>query len=238
MIALLQADTPFPDPARALRQPNGLLAAGADLSPQRLLAGYRRGIFPWYSEGEPILWWSPDPRMVLRPAGFQPGRSLRKVLRNRDYEVRVDHDFAQVIAACAAPREGAAGTWISPAMIDAYRELHRLGHAHSFETWVDGRLAGGLYGVAVGGVFFGESMFSRVPDGSKIAFCHLVARLRLHGFELLDCQMHTDHLERLGARLMARREFLAEVQRLADAPGPPGRWTLDPLAARDRPWSG
>lgn len=236
MIALLGPDSPFPAVSRALQEPNGLLAAGADLTPARLLDAYRHGIFPWFSEHEPVLWWSPDPRMVLYPGEFQPGRTFRRVLRNRDYEVRVDHDFAATIRACAAPREGANGTWINPQMIAAYQQLHLLGHAHSFETWIDGALVGGLYGVAVGRMFFGESMFSRVADGSKIAFAHLVAQLRAMDFELLDCQMHTDHLERLGARPIARSEFLRLVTRLTAVASPVGAWTLASGAARDRPW--
>ncbi|MDE3012369.1 MAG: leucyl/phenylalanyl-tRNA--protein transferase [Pseudomonadota bacterium] len=236
MITLLGPETPFPPATQALQQPNGLLAAGADLSPARLLNAYRQGIFPWFSEGEPVLWWCPDPRMVLYPAEFQPGRSLRKVLRNRDYLVQVDHDFAATIRACAAPRAGAPGTWISRHMIAAYEALHALGHAHSVETWMDGQLVGGLYGVAVDGVFFGESMFSLVTDASKIAFAHLVAQLRLSGFGLLDCQMHTGHLERLGARQIPRQLFLAELKRLCAQPRAPGRWTLAADAARDLPW--
>ena len=236
MITLLGPDSPFPNPARALHDPNGLLAAGANLAPARLLDAYRQGIFPWFSEHEPVLWWSPDPRMVLFPAEFQPGRTFRRVLRNRDYEVRVDHDFGAAIRACAEPRDGSGGTWINPAMIAAYERLHSLGHAHSFETWIDGALVGGLYGVAVGRMFFGESMFSRVADGSKIAFAHLVAHLRLSDFELLDCQMHTEHLERLGARQIPRTEFLRLVTRLTAEARPPGRWTLAAGAERDRPW--
>ena len=236
MITLLGPRSPFPPAARALHEPNGLLAAGGDLSPERLLDADRHGIFPWFSEVEPVLWWSPDPRMVLYPAEFQPGRTFRRVLRNRAYQVRVDHDFAATIRACAAPREGAGGTWINSRMIAAYQHLHELGHAHSFETWIDDRLVGGLYGVAVGKVFFGESMFSWAADGSKIAFAHLVAHLQLHGFGLLDCQMHTEHLQRLGARQIPRVEFLREVARLSAAPLLPGHWTLAPEAERDRPW--
>ena len=238
MIALLGPDTPFPPVSRALHEPNGLLAAGADLRPGRLLDAYRRGIFPWFSEGEPVLWWSPDPRMVLYPREFQPGRSLRKVLRNRTYEVRLDHDFGAVIRACAGPRAGASATWISTAMMAAYETLHALGHAHSFETWVDGELVGGLYGVAVGQVFYGESMFSRIADASKIAFCHLVAQLRLTGFHLLDCQMHTEHLQRLGARQVPRSQFVREVAQLTRGDLTPGPWRLAEGASRDLPWTG
>jgi leucyl/phenylalanyl-tRNA--protein transferase len=236
LITLLGPETPFPHATRALHDPNGLLAAGANLSPARLLEAYRHGIFPWFGEDEPILWWSPDPRMVLYPREFQPGRSLRKVLRNRTYEVRVDCDFAAVIRACAGPRAGASGTWINEQMITAYEAMHRLGHAHSFETWIGGRLVGGLYGVAVGSVFFGESMFSRENDASKIAFSHLVAHLRLSGFGLLDCQMHTDHLERLGARPIPRADFLREIALCTREADQPGRWSLIEAAERDLPW--
>ncbi len=236
MIPVLGPDTPFPDPNKALHDPNGLLAAGGDLSPGRLLDAYRRGIFPWFSEGEPILWWSPSQRMVMYPGEFHPGRSLRKVLRNKDYEVRVDTAFDRVVRACAEPRSSQSGTWINHDMQRAYGLLHNVGHAHSFETWMGGQLVGGLYGVALGGIFYGESMFSRATDGSKIAFAHLCAHLHLEGFELIDCQMYTSHLERLGARELPRREFLQEVQRLAGKPHAGGLWTLNPAAIRDLPW--
>ncbi|HUL92834.1 MAG TPA: leucyl/phenylalanyl-tRNA--protein transferase [Burkholderiales bacterium] len=225
MIPWLEKDAPFPPLRSALKEPNGLLAAGGDLSPERLLEGYRRGIFPWYSEGDPILWWSPDPRMVLFPAEFRISRSLAKVLRNRRYETRFDSVFADVIAGCAAPREGAPGTWISDAMIDAYLKLHRLGHAHSVETWIDGGLAGGLYGVAIGRVFFGESMFSRVRDASKIALAALVAQLKAREFGLIDCQMHTHHLETLGAREIPRARFSRLLEELVHYPRSPGTWS-------------
>ena len=238
MITLLQANTPFPSPHLALHEPNGLLAVGATLSPRRLLDAYGKGIFPWFSEGEPILWWSPDPRMVLYPWEFSPAHSLRKVLRNKDYEVRVDTAFEDVLRACSAPRAGQQGTWINEAMIQAYLTLHRSGHAHSFETWSGGALVGGLYGVALGGAFFGESMFSRQTDASKIAFCHLVAHLQLNAFRLLDCQMHTSHLASLGAREVTREEFLASLARCIRLPNRIGTWTLHPSAARDLPWSG
>src|SRR5438309_5718229 len=188
MIPWLERDTPFPPVQSALKDPNGLLAAGADLSAERLLEAYRHGIFPWFSEGDPILWWSPDPRMILFPAELKISRSLGKVLRNRSYETRFDSAFDEVLAGCAAPRKGAPGTWISDAMIEAYRSLQRLGYAHSVETWIDGKLAGGLYGVAMGRVFFGESMFSRARDASKIALAALVAHLESAGFGLIDCQ--------------------------------------------------
>jgi leucyl/phenylalanyl-tRNA--protein transferase len=225
MIPWMERGTPFPPIRAALRHPNGLLAAGGDLSPQRLLEGYRLGIFPWFSEGDPILWWSPDPRMVLFPGELRISRSFAKVLRNRSYETRFDFAFDQVMAGCAAPRKSEAGTWITGEMLEAYRELHRLGYAHSVETWVDGALAGGLYGVAVGGVFFGESMFSLARDASKIALASLVAHLHSAGFGLIDCQMRTQHLETLGAREIPRRRFSRLLSELIHYPRPPGSWS-------------
>jgi leucyl/phenylalanyl-tRNA--protein transferase len=230
MIPWLDKDAPFPPLRRALREPNGLLAAGGDLSPERLLEGYRRGIFPWFSEGDPILWWSPDPRMVLFPAELKISRSLSKTLRNRSYQVRFDSAFNEVIASCAAPREGVSGTWISDAMIEAYLELHRLGHAHSVETWIGDELAGGLYGVAIGGVFFGESMYSRGRDASKIALAALVARVKAEGFGLIDCQMHTRHLETLGAREIPRARFSRLLEELIHYPRSPGMWSGESFA--------
>jgi len=225
MVPWLERDTPFPPVRSALEEPNGLLAAGGDLSPERLLDAYRRGIFPWYSEGDPILWWSPDPRMVLFPRELKISRSLGKTLRNRRYETRFDSAFEEVIKSCAAPRKGEAGTWISGAMMAAYLELHRLGHAHSVETWIDGDLAGGLYGVAVGRVFFGESMYSRVRDASKIALAALVAHLDSAGFGLIDCQMHTRHLETLGAREIPRARFSRLLEDLVHYSRSPGTWS-------------
>lgn len=213
MIPWLRAADPFPPLEQALREPSGLLAAGADLSPGRLLDAYARGIFPWFNPGEPILWWSPDPRMVLIPHEFRPSRSLRKRLRHGDYEVKVDTAFRQVMLACAAPRAGQRGTWITPQMVEAYTHLHALGHAHSVETWMHGELVGGLYGVAIGRVFFGESMFTRVTDASKIAFAHLVAQLSDWGYGLIDCQMSTRHLASLGAREIPRSEFIELLAR-------------------------
>jgi len=207
---------PFPPVAQALQQPNGLLAVGGDLSPQRLLTAYRRGIFPWFGPDDPILWWSPDPRMVLFPPEFRISHSLRKTLRRHAYELRTDTVFEQVMRACAAPRDReGGGTWIAEEMIAAYCELHRLGHAHSVEVWQDDQLAGGLYGVALGAMFYGESMFSRKPDGSKIALAHLAAQWqRWYENGLIDCQMHTPHLASLGAREVPRTEFVARVQEL------------------------
>jgi leucyl/phenylalanyl-tRNA--protein transferase len=227
MIPWLRPDDPFPPLEAALARPNGLLAAGADLSLARLLAAYRRGIFPWFSQGEPILWWSPDPRMVLFPAEFKRSRALAKRLRRRDYEIRVDTAFADVMAACSEPRPDQEGTWISAAMQAAYGRLHEAGHAHSVETWQAGRLVGGLYGVALGSAFYGESMFHRVTDASKIALAHLVAQLSRWGFGMIDCQMETAHLASLGARPIPRDEFQARLQALVDLPGQPGKWTFE-----------
>ena len=213
----LRADViePFPDPRSALTAPNGLLAFGGDLSPERLLAAYRQGIFPWFSAGEPILWWSPDPRCVLRTETLRIHRSLRRQLRDRHWRVSVDHAFEPVIRACAAPRGGDSGSWIVPAMIDAYVQLHRLGHAHSVEVWDDARLVGGIYGVAVGRLFCGESMFSAESGGSKVALIAL-ARL-LHGwdFPLIDAQVSNPHLLGLGALELPRAAFLAQVRELS-----------------------
>lgn len=211
-LALLRGNTPFPPVEHALREPNGLLAIGGDLSPERLLDAYRHGIFPWFNESDPILWWSPDPRMVLFPDEIKVSRSLRKTLTQRHYEVRMDTAFEQVMRACAAPRPYASGTWIQEGMVAAYCELHRQGHAHSVETWVAGELVGGLYGVAIGRMFYGESMFSRRSDASKIALVHLCRLLAQQGVGMIDCQMHTQHLASLGARQIPRSEFIARLQ--------------------------
>ena len=224
MIPWLDGDSPFPPLESARREPNGLLAVGGDLSPRRLLEAYRRGIFPWFSEGDPILWWSPDPRMVLFPEELRISRSLAKALRNRPYEVSFDRDFEGVIRACAAPREGQPGTWITPDMRSAYARLHQLGYAHSVEVRVDGELAGGLYGVALGAAFFGESMFARVRDASKIALVHLVGRLRAEGYGMIDCQMRTGHLASLGAREIPRAQFARRLRELVDYARAPGSW--------------
>src|SRR3977135_3830111 len=225
MIPWLERDAPFPPVQSALKDPNGLLAAGADLSSERLLEAYRHGIFPWFSEGDPILWWSPDPRMILIPAELKISRSFGKVLRNRSYETRFDSAFDEVLAGCAGPRKGEPGTWIGGAMIEAYRSLHRLGYAHSVETWIDGDLAGGLYGVALGRVVLGESMFSRARDASKIALAGLVTHLTSAGFRLIDCQMRTRHLESLGAREITRRRFSRLLEELIHYPHSPGSWS-------------
>ena len=223
---------PFPPVKQALTQPNGLLAVGGDLSSARLLAAYQRGIFPWYSPGDPILWWSPDPRMVLFPAEFICSHSLKKTLRKGHYQLRTDSAFEQVMRACAAPRHGHEGTWIVEDMIAAYGDLHRQGHAHSVEVWMDDKLAGGLYGVAIGAMFYGESMFSRRTDASKIALAHLAAQwLRWHGaHSLIDCQMHTPHLASLGARSISRGEFVKRIDMLTGLPAIPAPWCFGDIS--------
>lgn len=231
MIPWLSQAHQFPPVESALVEPNGLLAAGGDLCVERLLAAYRHGIFPWYSPGEPLLWWSPDPRMVLFPNELKISRSLGRTLRRAEYTIRLDSAFAQVMAACAAPRKGTPGTWISPEMQSAYLQLHELGYAHSVETWLGEAdreiLAGGLYGIAIGSVFYGESMFARVTDASKIAFAHLCRLLEKRGFAVIDCQMNTAHLASLGAREIPRREFLAGLARWTTTGNAAGRWLMD-----------
>ena len=223
-IPWLDPSDTFPPVARALGQPNGLLAAGADLSVERLLAAYARGIFPWFNEGEPVLWWSPDPRMVLFVDEMHVSRSLARQLRRRSWRVTADRAFAAVVDACAAPRRGGPGTWILPVMREAYTALAARGVAHSVEVW-DGRdLVGGLYGVAVGRMFYGESMFSRRSGASKAALLQLTRWLVGWGFELIDCQMSTPHLASLGAREIPRADFVRRVRRLAAQPGVPGPW--------------
>jgi leucyl/phenylalanyl-tRNA--protein transferase len=224
-------DTRFPPSAVALPEPNGLLAAGGHLTPARLLAAYRRGIFPWYEQGQPVLWWTPDPRAVLLPEELKITRSLRKTLRNGGYEVSADQAFGSVIDGCAAPRAD-AGTWITGEMGQAYRRLHELGHAHSIEAWHAGRLVGGLYGVAVGQVFFGESMFSRKRDASKIALVHLVTRLREMGYGLIDCQLPTSHLASMGSRLVPRQEFESMLDELCAAAPEGVAWPEGPAPPR------
>ena len=225
MIRWLRGDAPFPPVEQALATPNGLLCAGGDLSPRRLVAAYSRGIFPWYSEGDPILWWSPDPRMVLFPDELRISRSLRKAVERGGFEMRVDTAFREVMEACAAPRDGQPGTWIVPEMIDAYERLHRLGFAHSVESWRGGELAGGLYGVALGEVFFGESMFAREPDASKVALVHLVRRLRAEGCRVIDCQQATAHLASLGAREIPRTVFSQLLEESIQYPPTGKRWS-------------
>lgn len=230
MIAWLGPEDPFPPLKRALRDPNGLLAAGADLSPPRLLAAYRRGIFPWFNDGDPPLWWSPDPRTILEPTAFHASRSLRKCLRQQRFTVSTDRDFAAVISSCATtPRRGQNGTWITAEMQSAYRRLHELGYAHSVEVWRDGKLAGGIYGVAMDRVFFAESMFSRVRDASKVALARLSEALAATGYDFIDCQLPTDHLHSLGARELSRADFASRIE-LATASTLPGVWPVEHLA--------
>ncbi len=217
----------FPAVESAMREPNGLLAMGGDLSVERLLDAYRHGIFPWFNPGEPILWWSPDPRMVLVPHEIHVTRSLAKRIRNGGFEVRIDTAFAEVMRACAGPRDGADGTWISPAMVAAYTRLHQAGYAHSVETWHDGALVGGLYGVAIGRMFYGESMFSRMADASKVALVRLARQLQRWEFGLIDCQMETPHLASLGARPLPRVAFTTRLAELVNLPHHPGPWHFD-----------
>jgi leucyl/phenylalanyl-tRNA--protein transferase len=224
VIPWLTENDEFPALELALAEPNGLLAAGGGLAPERLLTAYRRGIFPWYGDDQPVLWWSPDPRMVLFPEEFRMPRSLAKRLRRRDYEIRVDTAFADVMRGCAMPRGDGAGTWITPEMMAAYCELHRRGHAHSVETWIGGELAGGLYGVAIGRVFYGESMFARVADASKMALAHLVHQLARRQFGLIDCQMNTAHLARFGAREIPRTAFSRILTDLVNYPSHADVW--------------
>ena len=226
MIPWLTDSLPFPPVECALRSPNGLLAAGGDLSASRLLEAYRHGIFPWFNSGEPILWWSPDPRMVLVPAEFRISRSLSKALRSTTYEVRSDTAFEQVMRACAAPRRGHHGTWIDENMINAYCALHESGYAHSVETWQGGKLVGGLYGVSIGRMFYGESMFSSVSNTSKIALAHLARQLERWKFGMIDCQMNTSHLASLGAREIPRAEFIARLRKLVNC-APVTHWQFD-----------
>jgi len=226
LIPFLTNDTKFPSVERALRTPNGLLAAGGNLSVPRLLEAYCSGIFPWFNHGEPILWWSPNPRMVLIPGEFNTSRSLAKILRNSIYEVRCDTVFEQVMRCCAAPRKGHLGTWIDEEMITAYCALHSLGYAHSVETWKDGNLAGGLYGVSIGRMFYGESMFSDVSNASKIALAHLARQLDRWEFGMIDCQMNTRHLATLGAREISRTEFITRLQELIHC-APITDWQFD-----------
>jgi leucyl/phenylalanyl-tRNA--protein transferase len=222
----LPPELQFPDPD--LAEPEGLLAVGGDLSPRRLLLAYSLGIFPWYSEGEPILWWSPDPRLVLEPSQLHVSRSLRRTLKRGRFELRLDTAFDEVVSCCAGkPRPGQDGTWITSDMARAYGKLHELGHAHSAEAFQDGRLVGGLYGVSLGGVFFGESMFTDEPDASKAAFVALVEQLERWRFGLIDCQMHTEHLVRFGAVEIPRSEFQERLDTLLTRTARQGRWRLE-----------
>ncbi len=228
MLTWLQPDTPFPPVEKALTSPNGLLAAGHDLTPQRILDAYSQGIFPWFSEGEPVLWWSPDPRMVLFPDKFKISRSLSKAAGSGKFEIRIDSAFPRVMAACAAPRAGQKGTWIVPEMIAAYTVLHERGFAHSVESWLPnadgGELVGGLYGMALGKVFYGESMFARQTDASKVALVALVELLKRKGFQMIDCQQETKHLATLGAHPIPRSEFTQRLKELINFPLLPSSW--------------
>jgi len=220
--------TPFPSVSEALRDPDGLLAIGGKLCERRLLAAYRCGIFPWYSAGQPVLWWSPDPRTVLFPERVRISRSLAKTIRSGRFTVTMDRDFEAVILACAEPRRGQPGTWITEEMRGAYSDFHQSGYAHSLEVYGGSDLVGGLYGVAVGGVFFGESMFSRRSDASKVALVALCGQLRAWGFAAIDCQVRSDHLLSMGATEMSRANFMALLGDARKRPGRAGQWSLDP----------
>ncbi len=224
MIPWLEPGEPFPPVETALREPNGLLAAGADLSPARLVDAYARGIFPWFNEEEPPLWWCPDPRMVVFASERRVTRSLRRVIRSGRFRVTMDTAFAAVVAGCAEPRLDQDGTWITPQIFDAYTELAKLGFAHSIETWEGDELVGGLYGVAIGRMFFGESMFARRSDASKVAFVSMLARLESWGMPMVDCQVPTDHLASLGGREIPRAEFLDRIRTLVRQPPLPSPW--------------
>ncbi len=217
-------DCGFPDVGNALPEPNGLLAAGGDLKPELLIEAYSKGIFPWYEEGHPILWWSPDPRMVLFPERVKVTRSLRKTLRKQNVHIRFDTAFEEVVRACAEPRKHQHGTWITAAMVDAYCQLHRLGFAHSVEAWSADRLVGGLYGVALGRIFFGESMFSRERDASKITLVYLAHACLHWRYQMIDCQVESEHLKTLGAELIPRRDFVELVARECRKESAPFAW--------------
>jgi len=217
----------FPPLEEAADCPDGLLAVGGDLSSQRILVAYRKGIFPWYSEDEPILWWSPSQRMVLLPASLKVSRSLRQAVKRKIFMVTFDHCFQEVITQCAAPRPGVNGTWITEEILQAYCQLHEEGFAHSVESWYEGQLVGGLYGISLGKVFFGESMFSRQTNASKVAFVHLVKQIQKWDYELIDCQVATDHLESLGAVEIPRGVYKILLDCLCDAPGHQNPWQFD-----------
>ena len=217
----------FPDVELALQDPDGLLAMGGKLSTDWLLQAYRRGIFPWYAPGQPILWWAPDPRLVLLPEKLHISRSLAKTIRQNKFSVTLDTAFSDVIAACAQARQGQSGTWITPEMQAAYVDLHHEGHAHSAECWYDGKLAGGLYGIAIGNIFFGESMFTELTDASKVAFVALARQLQRWGYGLIDCQVYTGHLASLGASMIARKDFTAILDSGCGQPGRVAPWRFD-----------
>jgi len=218
---------PFPPASQAMRDPNGLLAIGGDLSATRLLGAYAQGVFPWYNPDEPILWWCPDPRAVLFPADFHVSRSLARRLRHNDYAITVNRAFPAVLEACSGPRARGRGTWLGPEMKRAYQDLHERGHAQSIEVWQGRELAGGLYGVSLGRAFYGESMFSRIDDGSKIALHYLCRQLRAWDFELMDCQISSPHLATLGAVEIPREQFLGRLRAAVAQPAPTGRWRFD-----------
>jgi leucyl/phenylalanyl-tRNA--protein transferase len=226
----------FPDVSRALREPDGLLAMGGDLTPGRILAAYRQGIFPWYSDNQPILWWSPDPRTVLFPDKLNVSRSLRKSLRRGCFTVTFDKAFRRVIDACAQPRRGSSGTWITSDMVRAYCDLHAMGYAHSVECWSQQQLVGGLYGVAIGQVFFGESMFSRSTDASKVALAFLARQLRAWDFKLIDCQVYSAHLASLGAEQIPRADFVRQLGHLCDAGPDRRKWVVDAAGGGSIDW--
>lgn len=207
-------DQPFPDAQKALKEPDGLLAIGGCLTPQRIINAYRHGIFPWYNPGEPILWWSPNPRLVLFPERLQISRSLNKTIRKNIFYITFDQAFADVINACSAPRQQESGTWITSEMNQAYNQLHQQGVAHSVEAWHNDKLVGGLYGLAIGRVFFGESMFHTQTDASKVAFAHLVRHLTAWNYPLIDCQVHSNHLVSLGAEEIDRAEYIGLLKQL------------------------
>ncbi len=226
MIPWLPPGAPFPPVGAALRNPNGLLAAGGSLDVDTLLRAYRTGIFPWYAHDDPILWWSPDPRMVLEPSSVHLSHSLRKLIRHGGFTVRADTAFADVIDHCADLRRD-DGTWINPAIRSVYVELHERGYAHSIETWVGDDLVGGLYGLAIGRIFFGESMFHVQRDASKLALAFLCRQLQRWNYGLIDCQMETSHLASMGATPIPRDVFIARLAGLVDSADPPGRWQLE-----------
>ena len=233
MIPWLGLRDPFPPVEQALVEPNGLLAAGGDLSPARLLDAYARGIFPWFNDEDPVLWWSPDPRMVLLPRELHLSRSLRRTIRTQEFTVTFDRAFQGVMEGCAGPRDKQDGTWITADMMRAYTRMAELGHAHSVEAWADGQLAGGLYGVAVGRIFYGESMFTRRSNASKVAVSWLARQLDRWQFELIDCQMSTEHLASLGAREVPRADFLRRLERGIALPPVPLPWVIEDDLMRD-----
>ena len=226
---LSPTETSFPDISLALADPNGLLAAGGDLSPERLIEAYSSGIFPWFEEGQPVLWWSPDPRMVLFPEDLRVSKSLQKILNKPRYTVTLDEAFTEVITCCAQPRGESLGTWITDEMQTAYTQLFEAGHAHSVEVWRDGDLVGGLYGVALGQLFFGESMFSFESNTSKIALVNLVKQLQEWNYKLIDCQVSSEHLESLGAIEISREQFRQQLHELLPHPGKAAPWNLDAI---------